>query len=509
MPEVEINPTTRIEGHHGTTIDVQDGRIRSAKSHMEMFRGIENITVGRPPSDVPQITQMVCGVCFTSHRKGATLALEDAAKRAGVFDGVPYNARLLQNVMEGMFLLWNHAVHLFTLAGPDYSDALADTGYARLDPDEGAGYESAMSNQRTLLQAFTEFGGRAPHPLTYAPGGVVAQPDEETVERVRQRIASVNEWIGPTEAIPDVLEAVRDKQDSPSEAKGLYDLLSVLVAAGEEGADEFGVGPGRFYANGMFYDSDGGYVFPGGVLTDGSLHNPSRTELIASITEDTSHAWYTEESGGHPQRAPPPEPAPDKEGAYSWGKAPRFDGQSIETGPLARLIAAEQDPFDLRSRFGGDPRRSSTLNRLIARVQEFVLVRDMLGEWLDEVDIHGPMRGDWTDDFTGEGVGLWGASRGALSHWVRVEDGEIANYQIISPTLWNLGPRDADGNPSVLEYALEGMAVEDPRDPVNVMRTIRSYDPCLGCAVHVQDSDDNRFTKELEPPRPTAPSGDD
>ncbi|QSG12418.1 Ni,Fe-hydrogenase I large subunit [Halapricum desulfuricans] len=502
MPEIEINPTTRIEGHHSTTIDVQDGQIASAKSHMEMFRGIENITVGRPPSDVPQITQMVCGVCFTSHRKAATLALEDAAARAGVFSGVPYNARVLQNVMEGMFLLWNHAIHLFTLAGPDYSDAVADTGYERLDPNGGAGYESALSNQRTLLQAFTEFGGRAPHPLTYAPGGVVAQPDAETMERVRERVESVDEWIGPTDAVPEVLEAVRDRRGPPSGASGLYDVLSVIVAAAGEDADEFGVGPGRFYANGMFYDEGGGLVFPGGVVSDGSLRDPSRTELLTSITEDTSHAWYTESSGGHPQRAPPPEPAPDKEGAYSWGKAPRFDGRAVETGPLARLIAADEDPFALRSRLGDDPRQSSTLNRLIARVQEFLLVRDMLGEWLDAVDVDGPLRAEWTDDFTGEGAGLWGASRGALSHWVRVEDGEIANYQIISPTLWNLGPRDEAGNPSILEYALEGMAVEDPRDPVNVMRTIRSFDPCLGCAVHVQAGGGERFVGDLEPPRP-------
>jgi len=508
MPEIEISPTTRIEGHHSTTIDVQDGQIQSAKSHMEMFRGIENITVGRPPSDVPQITQMVCGVCFTSHRKAATLALEDAAARAGVFSGVPYNARLLQNVMEGMFLLWNHAIHLFTLAGPDYSDAVAETGYARLNPNEGAGYESALSNQRTLLQAFTEFGGRAPHPLTYAPGGVIAQPDEGTMDQVRERIASVNEWVGATDAVPEVLAAVRDRRGPPSDARGLYDMVSVLVAAAEEGADEFGVGPGRFYANGMFYDDSGGLVFPGGVVVDGSIRDPSRTELLANITEDTSHAWYTEASGGHPQRAPPPEPAPDKEGAYSWGKAPRFDGQAVETGPLARLIAAGDDPFDLRSRLDGDPQRSSTLNRLIARVQEFLLVRDMLGEWIESVDIHGPLRAEWTDDFTAEGVGLWGASRGALSHWVRVENGEIANYQIISPTLWNLGPRDKAGNPSILEYALEGMEVDDPRDPVNVMRTIRSYDPCLGCAVHVQDGDDKRFVGDLEPPRPSGSLGD-
>lgn len=503
MPEIEINPTTRIEGHHATTLDVRGGTVQSAKSHMEMFRGIENITIGRPPSDVPQLTQMVCGVCFTTHRQTATLALEDAAKRAGAFGGVPHNARVLQNIMEGMFLLWNHTVHLFALAGPDYSDAVADTGYDRLDPMTGAGYQTALQKQRKLLQAFTEFGGRAPHPLTYMPGGVAANPDEETLASVTERVKAISDWLGPTDAVPEVLDAVREHRGTHPDAPGLYDILSVLVGADAVGADDFGVGPGRFYANGMFYDPDPeNLVFPPGILADGRLRRPTRNELVQGIVEDTTHAWYTEDSGGSPNVAPPPEPDPDKDGAYSWGKAPRFEGRSVETGPLARLIAAEEDPFDLRAEFSDDPRKSSTLNRLVARTQEVLLVRDMLFDWLDAVDLSAPIRADWDDNFTGEGVGFWGASRGAVSHWVRVVNGEVDQYQIISPTLWNLGPRDETGHPSILEESLEGMTVEDVENPIDVMRTIRSFDPCLGCAVHVQ-SPAGESTTRLEPATPT------
>ncbi len=502
MPEIEINPTTRIEGHHSTTLDVRNGRVQSAKSHMEMFRGIENLTVGRPPSDVPQITQMVCGVCFTSHRQLSTLAIEDAAKRAGVFDGVPYNARLLQNIMEGMFLLWNHTVHLFALAGPDYSDAMADSGRTRLDPGTGAGYNAALTKQRKLLQAFTEFGGRAPHPLTYAPGGVAARPDRETIQDVRERMRAISDWLGPTDAVPEVVEAVRNREGPPEHAEGLYDVLSVLLTADDLGADDFGVGPGRFYASGMFYGEDeNSLVLPPGIVEDGSLRPTTRTELVNGITEDTTHSWYTDESGGSPREAPPPEPMPNKEDAYSWGKAPRFNGRTMETGPLARLIAAEEDPFLLRTELGGDPRKSSTLNRLIARAQEILLVRDMLFDWLDQVDPDGPLRAEWTDNFTGEGVGFWGASRGALSHWVRVVDGSVEQYQIVPPTLWNLGPRDEVGQPSILEEALEGMRVRDLGNPVDVMRTIRSFDPCLGCAVHLQ-SPGGSSEFQLEPPAP-------
>jgi hydrogenase large subunit len=511
MPEIEIDPTTRIEGHHSTTLHVADGRVARAESEMNMFRGVESITLGRQPSDVPQVTQMVCGVCFTCHRQASILALEDAARRAGAFDEVPPNGRLLRDIMEGMFLLWNHAVHLFVLAGPDYSDAVADTGFDRLDPVEGAGYQSALAHQRDLLQAFTEFGGRAPHPLTYAPGGVTADPDRETLSDIRETVAALDEWLGPTDAVPELLDRARDEErDPPTDGgAGGYDLCSVLVAAADAGAADFGVGPGRFYANGMFYGTDGAagddpgesLVLPRGIYADGRLRRPSRDDLVEGITEDVRHAWYTADSGGRPAEAPAPDPDPEKGGAYSWGKAPKYRGRTMETGPLARLVAAERDPGDLRAELGGGPAASSTFDRLAARVQETMLVRDYLVEWLDAVDPDAPTKADWTDDFSGTGVGFWGASRGALSHWVEVDDGTVEQYQIVTPTTWNLGPRDDEGRPGVFEEAVEGMAVPDVSDPTNVMRTVRSFDPCLGCAVHVE-SPEGSFETEVEPHAP-------
>jgi hydrogenase large subunit len=512
MPEIEIDPTTRIEGHHATTLHVEEGRVVRAESEMDMFRGVESIVVGRRPSDVPQVTQMVCGVCFTCHRQASILALEDAARRAGVFDRVPPAGRLLRDVMEGMFLLWNHAVHLFVLAGPDYSDAVADTGFDRLNPVEGAGYQTALTHQRELLQAFTEFGGRAPHPLTYAPGGVTADPDPETIADIRETVAAVSDWLGPTGALPERLERARDRAgpavitrngDDDAEGVGGYDLGSLLVAAAEADADEFGVGPGRFYANGMFYGvgDDDSLVLPRGIYDGDRLRRPTRTDLVEGIAEDVGHAWYTPESGGRPAEAPAPEPAPDKEGAYSWGKAPRYRGETMETGPLARLVAAEADPADLRARLGNGESASSTFNRLAARVQETLLVRDRLLEWLDALDPTAPTKAEWTDEFTGTGVGFWGASRGALSHWVGVEDGSVERYQIVTPTTWNLGPRADDGTPGVFEAAVEGMAVPDVSDPTNVMRTVRSFDPCLGCAVHVEGPGE-RFETAVEPHAP-------
>lgn len=506
MPQINIDPTTRIEGHHSATLQVENGVVTEARSRMDMFRGIESIVLGRPPSDAPQFCQMVCGVCFTCHRMAAILAIEDAARRAGVFEEVPRQGRLLRNIMEGMFLIWNHTVHMFTLAGPDYGEQAAGTGFDRLDAFEGDGYQEALRYQRVLLQAFAEFGGKAPHPLTYAPGGVATNPDTETIEDVRETIEEVDEWLGPTDAVPEAFAEVRAGDVESDHAQGIHDLVSVLVGGANVGAGSFGRGPGRFFANGMFHSLDGDgydrYVFPRGIYRKGRLERPTRALMVENIREDTAYSWYTEDSGGNPGEAPPPDPDPEKDDAYSWGKAPRYDDQPMETGPLARLIAADQDPFGLRDRLCGDAVSSSTLARLTARVQEILVVRDLLLQWLEELDPEGPFTADWDDDFSAQGVGFWGASRGALSHWCTVEDGEITQYQIISPTLWNLGPRDEDGVPSIFEQAAEGMNVEDVTHPLNVMRTIRSFDPCLGCAVHVQSPGES-FETTIEPARPT------
>ena len=502
MVEITIDPTTRIEGHHGTILEVEDDQVVEAKSQMKMFRGAEIITIGRTPTDAAQLTGMVCGVCFLCHRLCSSKASEDSAMNAGAFDGPPRNAVLLRDAAEGIFYLWNHAIHLYALVGPDYSDAVAGTGFDRLDPLEGAGYQAALSNQRTLMKALTEFGGRAPHPVGYVPGGVATKPDAATIQQVTSRVREVSEWLGPTDAVPDVIENVQNDEFDPDLGEGLHDIVSILVGAAEAGAGDLGEGPGRYYSNGIFEDPDTGDLFlPRGVYRDGEIELMSKDEIVEGITEDTDYAWYTHESGGSPTEAPPPEPDLEKDEAYSWGKAPRFDGQSMEVGSLARLVIADQDPFDLRAELGGGAAESNTLNRLIARAQEALVVRDQVLEWLDAIDPAEPFVADFPKDFTGQGVGLFEPSRGALSHYVDVEGGTVERYQIITPTLWNLGPRDDEGQPSIMEEAIVGDPVEDVEHPLDILRTIRSFDPCLACAVHVR-SPEADYETTIEPARP-------
>jgi Ni,Fe-hydrogenase I large subunit len=499
MVEVKIDPTTRIEGHHGMELEVEDGAVKEARSTMKMFRGAEIITVGRSPRDAAQLTGKVCGVCFICHRIGSARAAENAAMNAGAFGGPPKNAQVLRDAVEGIFFLWNHAIHLFALAGPDYSDAVAGTGFERLDPLEGEGYLAALENQRKLMQALAEFGGRAPHPLAFIPGGVASNADAATVETVKSRVKEVSNWLGPTDAVPEVLENVKNGEFDPSLGEGLHDVVSILVAAAQEGAGDLGSGPNRYYSNGLFRDpKSGDRIFKRGVYRDGSFESMTKDEIVDGITEHTEYSWYTDDSGGSPTEAKPPEPDPDKEKAYSWGKAPRFEGQAMEVGPLARLTISGFDPFDLRADLGGGPDESNTLNRLVARAQETLIVRDRVLDLLAGFDPSEPLMADFPENFTGKGVGLWEPSRGTLSHYMDVEDGTVERYQIITPTLWNIGPRDSEGNPSIIEGAIVGDAVEDIENPLNIMRTIRSFDPCLACSVHVE-SPEGTYETKVEP----------
>ncbi len=491
MVKIEIDPVTRIEGHLSVTVNVENGKVTEAYTHSTMFRGVEIFLVGRDPRDAPHFTQRVCGVCFEVHRLTSLRAIEDAAGLT-----IPDGARKLRNIYQGIFHLWNHAVHLYALAGPDYSDAVAKTGLKRLDPLAGKGYLEAVVNQRKLLQAFAVIGGKAPHPLTPVPGGFSNAPSVEKIMQMKTMILEVSSWLGATENVPAVIDNVVNGKFDPELGSGLHDIVGLLLAAKEAGADTWGLGPGRFYAHGFYDLPDGGLFFPRGTF-DGGKINPLDEK---NVVEHVTRSWYSDESGGmYVGDAPPPEPKYGKSGAYSWAKAPRYEGKSMEVGPLARMIMKESDPFDLRKALTGGSTKSSTLGRLIARAQEALLIRDALVTWLDELVPGEKVYTNYEIPDSGFGVGLWEATRGSIGHWVNVKNKKIDRYQIITPTAWNLGPRDNKGQPSPMEQALVGVPVPDIKNPINVLRTIRSFDPCLACTVHIQTPHGKKYTISTSP----------
>ena len=194
----------------------------------------------------------------------------------------------------------------------------------------------------------------------------------------------------------------------------------------------------------------------------------------------------------------------DTDGKYSWLKSPRYDGLAMEVGPLSRMLVAygsghprvrELVGYVLGELGVGPAALFSTLGRVAARGIETLVLAEKLEGWLDELTdnmgrgelaIHDNSKWDpssWPEDCAG--AGFHEAPRGALGHWVHIVDGEIANYQCVVPSTWNFCPRDSQGQPGPVEQALEGTKIKDESNPFEIVRIVRSYDPCLACAIHL------------------------
>ncbi len=241
------------------------------------------------------------------------------------------------------------------------------------------------------------------------------------------------------------------------------------------------------------------------------LHDP------AQIQEFVAHAWYDysggKEQGLHPYDGEtkldytgpqPPYQHLDVEQGYSWLKSPRWKGKAMEVGPLARMLmmyasghAQARELVDSTLARLEVPVEAlySTLGRTAARTLETKVFVDAMQGWYDQL-IANIKAGDtrtfneklWephTWPRSARGAGFMEAPRGALGHWIVIEDGKIANYQAVVPSTWNAGPRDPQGQPGAYEAALAGHVLADPARPIEILRTIHSFDPCIACAVHV------------------------
>jgi hydrogenase large subunit len=501
---IVIDPITRIEGHMKVEAVVDGGRVKEARCCGTLFRGFERILPGRHPLDAVRITQRVCGVCPTAHATASALALDAAL---GLDGAIPPNGRLVRNLILGSNFLQSHILHFFTLAALDYVDvtALADydgdeselravrefiergelapffpryEGDYRCDRRQNTtllrNYLRALHIRRTTHEMLCVFGGKMPHNVGIVPGGVVAEVTADKVATFAGKLADVKAFVEDA-YIPSVL----------------------LVA--ERYGDHFDIGRGcgRFLSYGVF-EAEGTLsgplcrprFLPGGLLeTDGTLLPPA----AESITEHVRHSRYDESCAAAPTEGST-WPDPEKEGAYSWIKAPRYNGAPAEVGPLARAMVAYADGHTtvkadvdaaLSAANVSPDKLPSILGRHLARALEARWVCDAMAGWLEQLRPGEPAAAELTIPDRAEGAGMTGAPRGALGHWVQIRDGTIERYQLVVPTTWNASPADADGTPGPIEQALLGAAVRDDENPFEVVRTVRSFDPCLACAVHV------------------------
>ncbi len=458
-----FDPVTRIEGHLEVEVefDTVNGiqQVVNVRASGLLFRGIENILLGRDPRDAQHITQRICGVCPVAHSMAAVKALDAAC---GVT--VPADARILRNLVNAANFIESHILHFYLLALPDFIAGPAMPPWQaewnvdrRFDEKTSkallTGYLKALEMRRKGHEMGALFGGRLPHPPAYVAGGFTATPRPE-------RIATCRAYLN------DLIAFIQDRLIPDAE----------LLASQYDDYLHVGRGYGNLLAFGVFELDDTGN---GKLLAAGHVVEGSATPLPldpAAVTEHVTHSWFKNTTDGLPPASGQTkaiDPA-SKDYAYSWLKAPRYEGRPYEVGPLARMWV------------NGDYRRGiSVMDRHLARASEALKIALAARNWLEELVPEGPVYEPPTVPESATSMGLTEAPRGALGHWLGIAAGRISHYQVISPTTWNVSPRDHKGILGPLEEALLGTPVQNTDQPIEVMRVIHSFDPCLDCAAHV------------------------
>jgi hydrogenase large subunit len=336
-----------------------------------------------------------------------------------------------------------------------------------------AHYVEALDMRRLAHEAVAVFGGKMPHNMSIVAGGVTAEPTVDKIATFLWKIEQLIDFID-SRYLPDVLMVANRYQDYFAIGAGCKQLLSFGVFDLDSHPDL--VRRKRYFPNGI-------------VGADLKLRgiDPSK------ITEEVVNSWFKETGPVHPYDGST-DAERDKAGAYSWIKSPRYDGEVMEVGPLARMMVAyvsgDRDVQGhvnavLKTFNAGPEALFSVLGRHAARAIECKIVAERLKDWVLTLKPGEPTFTDFPLDVSNRGMGLHEAPRGALGHWIDVENGTTKNYQAIVPTTWNAGPMDAKGQPGPIEQSLIGTAVRDERNPFELVRIVRAYDPCLSCAVHV------------------------
>lgn len=475
---IKIDPVTRIEGHLEIEVVVESGEVVDAHSSGTMFRGFENILVGRDPRDATILTQRICGVCPISHAMAATLNLESA------FCVVPPdNGRILRNLVLGANFIMSHILHFYHLSAVDYIDLTEVVPMSPWQPqylseDMVSGdlavtlvdhYVQALAMRRKAHQMGAIFGAKLPCASTFVPGGSTEVVTGSKVNDFRALLSELRGFIDDF-YIPDVLTVAPRFPDYFGIGGGCGNLLAYGVFD-LDGSEDI-----KLLARGRYAGGELGEVDP------------------AQITEYVQYSRYTAESGGLNPSEGVTVPDADKPGAYSWLKAPRYLDAVYETGPLARMFVSyligEPTVVELidqvLNELDADPGALfSVLGRHAARALECKLVADSMDGWLTELEEGEPVYEYSPIPTSASGMGLTEAPRGALGHWIQIDEAKIARYQVITPTAWNASPRDDDDQMGPIEQALIGTPVADTDQPVEVLRVVHSFDPCIACAVHL------------------------
>ena len=516
---VVIDPVTRIEGELSLELNVDEtsNTVTSARATGTLFRGFETIVLNRDPRDAAPILSAICGVCYCDHHVASVRAIENAAGLTSYSSdysteqtSIPANAVLARNVVNGADWAYSHMVHILALAGPDYHlygllDALKPayslSSYADLL------HQFIIPAQQYMNQAITLWGGKTPHPRATVPGGNPVRPTTDVIEQTKIKVAQAR-------ALTDIIVPI------------VWNYLTANVAQ----LGVLGHGPGNFVSMGAFPDpttsagtSNMPFLIPRGVITYPGT-SPASFDPT-KITENTSLSWYNQPQSEAVIGEQTPVPDMSNSAAYTWTKAPTYNGKAYETGALARGCVSGIYPklgkiiHGAASEVAGLPYSpyGSAFDRMTVEAVELLALlgsanttpnlqflsqplnlspvevllglglpqSGLLESWLNGMQVGQPSyTSSYRNPGNAEGTGLWEAPRGSLLHWIRIRNSKVANYQVLAPTTWNAAP----GGP--LETSLVGTPVgqtgtnDDFRPTAYV---VRSFNLCMACAIHAVD----------------------
>jgi len=538
MANIVIDPVTRIEGHLRVETEVLNGKVSNAWSTSPLFRGIEPILKGRDPRDAWMITQRLCGVCTYVHGVTSIRSVENAL---GIT--IPGNARVIRNLLMGAQFIHDHIVNFYQLHLMDWVDvvsalsadpakavtvdqqinsarkrtssyfttvkqqlaAFANSGQLGpfnngywghpayiLTPEENlvfmANYLEALKAQIQVAHMHAIYGGKNPHPQTMIVGGVTLNQDltSTRITEFKNHVVAAQTFVN-TYYLPDTTYLL-----------GRYKDYATIGAA--ENLMSFGEFPQSSSEPSSFF-------FPRGIIFNRATNSVQPVD-VNNISEHITHSWYSGSSNANPAQGEtvPNYTGINTSGQYSWIKAPRYQGQPMEVGPLARVMVnygkgqsatvSAVNTFLQKTGLSLSAMYSS-LGRTAARAIETKVIADAMITWSGQVTASPqstsamPFRKTFSMQSSGTGVALNEAPRGALGHWQSFTGSKITNYQMVVPSTWNFGPRDASNVPGPVEQALQGVPVADEARPLEVLRVVHSFNPCIACAVHVFNPETN------------------
>ena len=560
LKEVNFDPVTRVAGalaFHSVT-DLEKRTVVETNAVATLFRGYEVILKGRDPRDAIFISSRACGVCGGVHSTCAALTLEMAFGITPPPLGV-----VVRNMLLAAEFLYDHPLHLFLLAGPDYSQMAVENtnpelwelaqrtpsdhgnvhGYATigaimadLNPLEGKLYLEALGMTRIAREAYVILGGKYPHPETIVPGGISTTVSLTTFNEYYSRLVKLFDYAKKVALLwDDVFDFFL--RANPQYAKVGARAKNLIDTGIWDDPDLYDAS----YANCNDW-GNGRWATPG-VIVDGELRTTNLKDINIGIEEFVEHSFYegwtdehqrfgTDPAGGplspnHPwnkETKPRPEGINWKE-KYTWDTAPRWDRLAMETGPYSRMwntaVAQKMPKNDFIEATGHSlkmrlprattpelelewhvPQDWNALERNRARAYAVAYTALVaMNNWLKGMELLRAGKTAVSTPFelprrgTQVGVGFWGAGRGYLTHHMVVDNGKIANYQIITPSTFMASPRDPFGNMGPYEEAVLNTPLleqfDKPEDftGIDILRAIRSFDPCMPCTTHVYAGD--------------------